>query len=148
MADGSTERSIVKQEAVYIRYVFNGIPVNKFIGLQDLETANASGVLHAVDQALETRGDISVDTQKIKIININLDGASVNMGAYNAVAIQLQKKNGQHVTVTHCINHNLELAVVYMWKEPYITEFYSTIKVIKQDNKLLLSWDHVYTMFI
>ena len=131
MADGSTDRSIVEQEAVYVRIVFNGIPVNKFLGLQELDAADAAGVLQAVDQALLTRAGISVDMQKRKLINVNLDGASVNMGAYNGVATQLQQRTGQQVIVTHCINHNLELAILDTRKEePYLMEFNSTVKVI------------------
>ena len=40
MADGSTDRSIAEQESVYIRYVVNGEAVNRFIALQEVETAN------------------------------------------------------------------------------------------------------------
>ena len=103
MGDGSTDRSVTEQEAVYIRCVIDGVGVNKFVGLQDLDTA---GILQAMDTALATRASIDLDTQKTKIINVNLDGASVNMGIYNGVAAQLQERNGPHLMVTHCINHN------------------------------------------
>ena len=106
MSDGSTDRSVTEQEAVYIRCVIDGVGVNKFVGLQDLDTANAAGVLQAMDKALATRAGIDLDTQKTKMINVNLDGASVNMGIYNGVAAQLQERNGPHLMVTHCINHN------------------------------------------
>ena len=77
-----------------------------------------------MDTALATRAGIDLDTQKTKLINVNLDGASVNMGIYNGVAAQLQERNGPHLMVTHCINHNLELAIMDMRKqESYISEF-------------------------
>ena len=41
-----------------------------------------------------------------------IDTASVNMGIYNGVAAHVKNRNGQHVTVTHCINHGLELSVL------------------------------------
>ena len=85
MSDGSTDKSILEQEAVYIRCVIDGVAVNKFLGLQELDTANAAGVLQAVNWVLEIRASISLDTQKSKMININLDGASVNMGTYNGI---------------------------------------------------------------
>ena len=45
MADGSTDRSIADQEAVYVRYIKDGRPVNRFIGLQELESSDEEGVL-------------------------------------------------------------------------------------------------------
>ena len=138
MADGSTDRSIAEQEAVYIRCVVDGTPVNKFVGLQELEVADAAGVLTAVDQVLENHAGISVDTQRHKMVNVNLDGASVNMGIYNGVAAQLQRRNSHHVAVTHCINHGLELAILDIRKEePYITEFESSLKVLNKREILI-----------
>ena len=88
MADGSTDRSVAEQESVFVRYVVGGEPVSKFIALQEVKDAKAAGVLDAIDTA------------------------SVNMGIYNGVAARVKNRNGQHVTVTHCINHGLELSVL------------------------------------
>ena len=131
MADGSTDRSIADQEAVYVRYIKDGRPVNRFIGLQELESGDAEGVLKAVDQVLQDNAGISLDMQRQKMVNVNLDGASVNMGIYSGLAVRLQQRNGGHVTVTHCINHCLELAILDMRnEEPYVKEFESTVKGI------------------
>ena len=117
---------------MYVRYVSNGRAVNKFIGLQELESGDATGVLQAVDQVLQDNADITLDMQRQKMVNVNLDGASVNMGIYNGIAAQLQKRNGHHIAVTHCINHSLELAILDTRnEEPYVKEFESTVKVIK-----------------
>ena len=110
-ADGSTDRSIVEQEAVYVRYVVNGVPINKFVGLEEVEHANASGVLDAIDTCLSKRIGVLVDTQKEKLVNMNLDGAAVNMGVYNGVSTRQQMRCGTQVTTTHCVNHNLELCL-------------------------------------
>ena len=129
-ADGSTDRSIAEQEAVYVRYVVNGVPINKFVDLQEVEHANASGVLAAIDACLSKRVGVLVDTQKQKLINMNLDGAAVNMGIYNGVSTLQQQRCGDQVTVTHCINHNLELALMDLRKnEPYMVIFEKTLKV-------------------
>ena len=85
MADGSTDRSVAEQEAVFIRYVCGGTPVNRFIALVELDSGTADGVLRAVDEALSLV-NIDIDSQRSKLVNINLDGASVNMGIYNGVA--------------------------------------------------------------
>ena len=112
MADGSTDRSVAEQESVFVRYVVGGEPVSKFIASQEVKDARAAGVLDAIDTALSVVSGVSIKTQAEKLININLDGASVNMGIYNGVAARVRNRNGQHVTVTHCINHGLELSVL------------------------------------
>ena len=64
------------------------------------------------------------------MVNVNLDGASVNMGVYNGLGVRLQLRNGQHV-VTHCINHGLELSILDIRKdESYINELESVIKCV------------------
>ena len=88
MADGSTDRSVAEQESVFVRHVFGDEPVSKFIALQEVKGTRAAGVLDAIYTA------------------------SVNMGIYNGVAARVKNRNGQHVTVTHCINHWLELSVL------------------------------------
>ena len=130
-ADGSTDNSTSEQESVYVRYVANGIPENKFIGLQEVENSTSMGVLAAIDKVLNDRMMVSVETQKNKLVNINLDGAAVNMGKYNGVGAIQKGRIGAHLTVTHCINHGLELAILDLRKDdPYLKEFDSTLKVI------------------
>ena len=129
MADGSTDRSVAEQESVYIRFVCNGEPTNRFIALVELTSGTAGGVLNAIDTALNLVG-VGIEDQKSKLVNINLDGASVNMGIYSGVAAQLQERLGPHITKIHCINHQLELAIVDVRKDSaYLVIFESTLKV-------------------
>ena len=44
---------------MYVRYISNGRAVNKFIGLHELESGDAAGVLQAVDQILQDNAGIS-----------------------------------------------------------------------------------------
>ena len=129
MADGSTDRSVAEQESVFIRYVSGGVAVNRFIALVEVENGTASGVLQAIDNALSLVG-VDMEEQNSKLVNINLDGASVNMGIYNGVAAQIQNRFGFHVTKVHCINHQLELAILDIRRDnSYLDIFESTIKV-------------------
>ena len=41
MADGSMDLSTLEQEALYLRFVMKGVIVNKFIGLHELQSADA-----------------------------------------------------------------------------------------------------------
>ncbi|CAL4059898.1 unnamed protein product, partial [Meganyctiphanes norvegica] len=130
-ADGSTDHGVAEQESVYVRYLVAGEPVNKFLGLQEVEHSTSDGVLAAIDTVLLQHADISLETQKQKLVNVNLDGAAVNMGMYNGVGALEKQRHGPQVTVTHCINHNLELALLDLRKdEPYLAIFEKTIKGI------------------
>ena len=94
---------------MHVRYDSNARAVNKFIGLQELEYEDAAGVLQAVDQVLQDKAGITLDMQRQKVVNVNLDGASVNMGIYNGLAAQLQQRNGRHIAV------NVALSIVLSW---------------------------------
>ena len=53
LSDRSTDSGIAEQEAVYIRYVNKkGRSVCHFVDIVALESANADGILHAIDQSL------------------------------------------------------------------------------------------------
>ena len=54
---------------------------------------------------------------KSKLFNVNLDGATVNMGVSIGVAAKIRNRTGDHVVVTHCINHYLELSIMDLRKE-------------------------------
>ena len=129
LGDGSTDRSIAEQEAVFIRYLAAGTPVTRFVALVELDDGTADGVLKAIDDGLDLVG-VDMKTQKAKVVNINLDGASVNMGKYNGVAVKVQTRLGSHVTKVHCINHQLELAILDIRKDnPYLGIFETTVRV-------------------
>ena len=101
------------------------------VGLEEVEHSTADGVLGAIDSCLRNRVGVLVGTQKEKLVNMNLDGASVNMGVYNGVGAIQRARCGEQVTVTHCINHNLELALMDLRKdEPYLDTFEKTLKVL------------------
>ena len=68
-ADGSTDNSTSEQESVYVRYVANGKPENKFIGLEEVEDSTSMGVLAAIDKVLNDRISVCVETQINKLVN-------------------------------------------------------------------------------
>ena len=129
IADGSTDKSIIEQEGVYIRYVKSGKPTTKFVELVDVETSDAPGVYSGIQRGLKSIG-ITLDILKQKLVCINLDGASVNMGKKGGVQA-LVKRDIPHTIAVHCVNHNLELAILDMKnQDPYMLKFESTLKEI------------------
>ena len=80
LADGSTDKSIVEQEAVYVRYTgSNGCPLTQFADLVNVTSADAVGVTAAIKQGLQTL-NIDENAMKKKIACCNFDGANVMMG--------------------------------------------------------------------
>ena len=129
MADGSTDSSVIEQEAVYIRYVYEGQAKTELLQLIDVEHSTSQGVLAGIYKALDLAG-IGPEVQKKKLVGLNLDGASVNMGIKNGVQ-RLMKDILPQILVNHCINHNLELAVLDLKKsEEHLQNFETTVKNI------------------
>ena len=129
LGDGSTDRSVAEQEAVFIRYLSAGTPVTRFVALVELDDGTADRVFKGINDGLDLVG-VDMKTQKAKVVNINIDGASVNMGKYNGVAVKVQTRLGSHVTKVHCIKHQLELAILDIRKyHPYLGIFETTVRV-------------------
>ena len=86
LSDGSTDSGIVEQETVYVRYVNKkGQSVCHFVDIVALESANADGILHVIDQSLLGIG-ITETTLQQKLVGCNFDGASVMLGSKTGVA--------------------------------------------------------------
>ena len=104
----------------------------------DLTYGHAQGVSEGIFKALEMV-ELPCPLLAWKLIGINTDGASVNMGK-KAGAIKLIKDRideeldqscEQYMAVVHCIAHNLELAVCDSKKGcPYLDKFEETLKGI------------------
>ena len=139
LSDGSTDESILEQEIVYVRFTGeDGKVQTRLADIVDLTHGHAQGVKDGVFKALETV-DLPCDILARKLIGINTDGASVNMGKKGgAVKLIKDKLNeeldqncDQYMTVVHCIAHNLELAVCDSKQGcPYLDKFEETVKGI------------------
>ncbi len=98
------------------------------IKCQPVKSANAAGILEAIDEAVNTMG-IREDTWKKKVVCANFDGAAVMMGEKTGVAGRL-KKRIPHITI-HCVEHKLELAMLDSVKGcEYLVKFEDTLKTI------------------
>ena len=139
LSDGSTDRSILEQEIVYVRYTGeDGKVQTRLADMVDLTYGHVQGVSEGIFKALEMV-ELPCPLLARKLIGINTDGASVNMGK-KAGAIKLIKDRideeldqscEQYMTVVHCIAHNLELAVCDSKKGcPYLDKFEETLKGI------------------
>ena len=119
LGDGTTDRGVIEQEAVYVRYVDKDNTVKTtMVDCVALEKGDADGVLKGIDEGLNTIG-VTEQMQMDKMVACNFDGAAVNMGKHNRVAKKLKDWIDDHIVVVHCtcIAHNLELAILDVMHE-------------------------------
>ncbi|XP_070560279.1 zinc finger protein 862-like [Ptychodera flava] len=119
LGDGSTDVAVIEQEVVFLRYVspVDGMPVCREIDIVSLETANAQGIMNAIEAGL-SQVDLSLDMLrpdndevKPSLIMANFDGASVNFGEKNGV-VKRMKDIFPTLISLQCIAHKLELAAL------------------------------------
>ena len=106
LSDGSTDSSVIKEELVYLLFLKSGKPLWKFLSIESANNANAEDIIECIMTAFERIGIL--DFQK-RIMELNVDGASVNTGVHNGVGVLIQA-DSPWLQVIHCFNH-LELAV-------------------------------------
>ena len=141
LTDGSTDKGIREQELVFVRFVDeNGNLKTKVADIVQLEHGHARGVRDGILKALQNVG-IDSDDLLSKLIGINTDGASVNLG-HKAGAVKLlidsmndtldgEENCADYITVVHCVAHNLELAVCDAKKGcQYLEDFENVLKGI------------------
>nr|XP_057918161.1 zinc finger protein 862 [Doryrhamphus excisus] len=108
LADGSTDKSTVEQELVYIRYILDGEPVSQFLSIEEVNNGNAQGILQSIEGAFDR---YNLMDWKDKLVGFGSDGAAVMIGCRNGVAALL-KADIPWLIPIHCVAHRLELAVL------------------------------------
>ena len=101
LGDGSTDSSVTEQEVVYVLFLDNGVLAVKYINKESVENANAEGVKKSIEDWFQ---GLDVTSSKNRLVGINLDGASVNIGRKRGVATLL-KESLPWLKVVHCFNH-------------------------------------------
>ncbi|XP_077863556.1 E3 SUMO-protein ligase KIAA1586-like [Saccoglossus kowalevskii] len=102
MCDGATDSSIKENESIIVRYLDDGKPVNKLIGLVELEHAHADGIVAAIDKVF---GSVGFEDYRNKLIGFCADGASVNMGETGGVRAKLGQSCEWLITIW-CMPHS------------------------------------------
>lgn len=106
LIDGATDSSVTENELVFVRLVNCGVPENHYLSIEDIQNANAQGILNCIEKSFE-RAEIA--DWKSNLVGFGSDGASVNLGSKGGVAALL-KNEVPHLISVHCIAHRLELA--------------------------------------
>lgn len=53
LIDGATDTSVTENELIYVRYLENGVPENHYISIEDVEHADASGILSVMNKSFK-----------------------------------------------------------------------------------------------
>ena len=119
LSDGSTDSSVTEEELVYVLFLNHGKPEIRFLSIQPAANANAEGLQECINKAFQGIGIIQAHK---RLLGLNVDGASVNMGIRNGLGARM-KELSPWLQVVHCFNHRLELAI----KDAFQTTTFSKI---------------------
>ena len=109
LTDGSTDSSILKQEALYVLFFSpsSGLPVFKFLSVESPEHAHADGLKASLEDSFHRIGITPLHT---RLASLNIDGAAINTGIHSGLGVKV-KESAPWISLVHCFNHRLELAV-------------------------------------
>ena len=106
LSDGSTDSSVTEQETIYILFICGDVPDLKYFSIESVKVADSAGLKETLEKAYLRFGFKNY----YKLVGLNLDGASVNMGRMNGLG-KLVRDDAPWVEIVHCFNHRLELAI-------------------------------------
>ena len=118
LMDGSTVSIVAEQELVYILFLNRGVQKVKFSSIESIQSANAEGLLLPLKDYFERIGKAEF---QIRIHDLNVDGTSVNR-EHNGLGTKICEEYTPWLTVIHCFNHRLELAIKDALKGTFFDE--------------------------
>ena len=101
LSDGSTDSAATEQEKTYVLFICEGTPVLEYLSIKNVKNVDAPGRKSTQGVAFNHFGIIHYYN---KLVGLNLDGASVNMGKHNGLNV-LVRDEAPWVEVVHCFNH-------------------------------------------
>ena len=107
MADSGTDTSNKDLELVYVRFLENDLPVNKYVAVLEPKNADANDVIASINTGMVEFG---LKNWKSQTVAFGSDRASVYVGRLNGVVAKLRVEIPWLLGV-HCIAHRLELSV-------------------------------------
>ena len=110
MADECTDVSTIEELYIFCRCPENGEPMEHFIELVPLKTANAESIHSAMAECL-TFKNIQLSIQLSKLSGMGFDGAATFLERSLEFRQEL-KKHPPHPLFVHCHCHQLQLACI------------------------------------
>ena len=88
--DESTGSSITEQEVIYVLYLKDGVLTVRYLSIETLNVANAPGKVTSIEDAFKR---VSCRDFMDKLVGINVDGVSVNLGRHKGVGTLLKENS-------------------------------------------------------
>ena len=88
LSDGSTDNSVLERKLVYVLFLYQGKPRVTFLDIETPKSGDAKGILDCITKAFEI---IGLENYTDRLVRLNVDGASVNLGKHREVATRLKE---------------------------------------------------------
>ena len=105
LCDGSTDKSIIEQEAIFILFLCDGFPALRYLSIESVDNATATGVLSSLTTAFEKYVVLLFEKS---LLGLNCDRASVNLGQFGGLGALIR---APWLGLVHFFNHRIELAL-------------------------------------
>ena len=79
LSDGSTDSAVTEKETIYVIFICEGTPALTYRSIENAKNADAPDFKSTLEIAFNHFG---ITHYYKKLVGLNLDGASVNMGKY------------------------------------------------------------------
>ena len=79
LSDGSTDSAVTEQETIYVIFICENTPVLTYLSIENAKNADAPDFKSTLEIAFNRFG---ITHYNNKLVGLNLDGGSVNMGKY------------------------------------------------------------------
>jgi hypothetical protein len=106
ISDGSTDTSWQEAEILYARISCKGQVITRFIGIRNLEKADANSITMAVNSMMSE----TCEHWQNKFVGYAADGAAVMQGKLTGVVTRMREQNCSEMVAVHCTAHRVELA--------------------------------------
>ena len=108
MTDRSTDASILEQEVLCVLFLPSStVPVLKFYSVDAPQHTHADGLKQCIEDSFQHTGITPLSS---RLLSMNVDGAAINTGIHSGLGVKF-KETAPWISVIHCFNHYLELAV-------------------------------------
>uniref|UniRef100_A0A3B1J4P0 TTF-type domain-containing protein n=1 Tax=Astyanax mexicanus TaxID=7994 RepID=A0A3B1J4P0_ASTMX len=131
ITDCGTDVSGRDNVIAYCRHVSGGLPMNRLVGLAELQHGHAKGIFSTIKSLFNDSDQTNPNWWQNKVSAFGADGASVNMGATGGIGALFRSEIGKHILSFHCLPHRLELAMLNTQKSlPMIEKVYDLLQLV------------------
>ena len=100
-------------------FLNNWTPQVKFFSIESIKSADAEGLLSSLKESFE---QIEILNFGNRLHGLNIGGASVNNWILSGLGTRILDELSPWLTLVHCFNHRLELAIKDAFKETFFSE--------------------------